>query len=136
MKANKVFTKIKCWYRADVLNRVMLIAGITAFFVVAISGFDKSGALMYLGIGALAVTVGASFLRTYKAFKAFNLKVKEVEFRHRVRESEMYGEVTSECYTAEDKKLIKQKKKNYYFAIGFHVILLVILIAFVVQGKV
>jgi hypothetical protein len=136
MKTNKVFNLIKCWYRSNVLHRVMLYSAITAFFMLVISRFDNSGATQYAAIIAAAVAVGASLCESWQNLQKFKTQIKEVEFRHRVRESEAFGEVTSNCFTQEDLKEIKRKKTSFYLMIGFKVILIIILIAFIVNSKV
>jgi hypothetical protein len=126
----KFFEFVKGWYNADILNKAMLFTAVPAFFVLLFSGFDKSGTLMYIGIGGLAFATACSLIQNVKGLKSFKQTIKEVEFKHKVRESEMFGQVTEPCYDAADKKFIKQKKKNFYLVIGLKLIMIVILIAF------
>ena len=110
----------------------MFITCLIAFFIaLVISAFDPTGYVVYAVVVTGAGAVMASIVDTWMSFKEFELNIKNTEKAHKLREMEIYGDLTKPCFDAVDKKEIRRRRFSYIVLIGIKTVLIVILVALV-----
>jgi len=128
-----MFKRFRAWYQERTVRRVFLIAGGAGIFMLAVSPIDQTGYLLYGALLVMGIALGASISDTWQDYHKFKVQLRNVELTHKIRESEIFGGNITRCFEKADIKEIKKKKMQFRMLIGFKVLMIVILVAFLLN---